>query len=379
LRSLGASIDYAGVPGYPPLRITGKSLKGGEVTIDVSVSSQFVSALLLIAPYLPQGLTIRMNGEQVSFPYVEMTLRLMEDFGVLVKRDGDSLIVTPGNYHSKTIPPDGYTVEADWSAAAFWYEAVALSSQAEIRIPGLHKNSIQGDAVVADLFRPLGVETTFDEEGVVLTKAQGSGLRAQGSVGRAQSSINTLRPSSLDPRPSNLDPESSTLDPVPSTLNLSSFPDLAPPLIVTCAALGIPAYFTGLDHLKIKESDRVKALGRELNRLGISIRHHCHNENSGYPGDEAAASLSLQESRVNRRRSSGVIETVKDKPLEHLSSDHSQMLVQTYGDHRIAMAFAPLALKTGTICIADPSVVAKSYPGFWAELKRTGFIINEHE
>ncbi|MFH1296761.1 MAG: 3-phosphoshikimate 1-carboxyvinyltransferase [Bacteroidota bacterium] len=341
LRIMGATIDYAGTPGYPPLRITGGSLKGGEVKVDVSVSSQFVSALLMIAPCLPQGLTIRMIGEQVSFPYVEMTIRLMEEFGAVVERQADSLVVKPGNYRPETIPSGGYKVEEDWSAASFWYEAAALVSQAEIRLSGLHRNSLQGDAVVAKIFRQLGVETVYEEEGVLLTKHEAQGTRHKSAVGNWQ-------PENTIPHASLLIPHSpSSFVPRPSSFDLSAHPDLAPPLIVTCSALGIPALFSGLHHLQIKESDRLQALETELMRLKRPVRHPA----------------------------SGIFETLQTDPLSPLPSDASPVTIETYSDHRMAMAFAPLALKTGTIRIANPSVVSKSYPGFWEEMKRAGFEI----
>ena len=346
LRNLGASIDYAGEEGYPPLRITGIPLKGGEVTVDVSVSSQFVSSLLLIAPVLPEGLTIRMIGQQVSFSYVEMTRRIMEEFGVVVEQKGDLMIVKSGRYRPESIAGNSYSVEADWSSAAFWYEAAALAGSAEIRLPGLRKDTIQGDAVLAELFRPFGVETTFEKEGVVVKKAQGTEHSAQGWRDEG-------------------------------TLNLSSFPDLAPPLIVTCAALGIPARFTGLHHLKIKESDRLQALETELERLHIPIRHHCHCEAPEYPEDAATASLSLRGSRVLGRRGNGIIEMDEQTPLGERTTVTPPVIIQTYDDHRIAMAFAMLALGTGAIRIDNPSVVSKSYPGFWEELKRVGFQVRE--
>lgn len=338
LRSLGASIDYTGTPGYPPIKIHGKPLAGGEVAMDVSVSSQFVSALLMIAPCLPHGLTIRITGRQVSFPYINLTIRMMEDFGVAVEQKGDLLTVRPGGYRPELVSSNSYAVEADWSSAAFWYEAAALADSAEILLPGLHKNSFQGDAEVAELFKPLGVETIFVEEGVKLMKAQGTGHRAQDTKHREQDS--TLFPVILRP---------SSLILHPSTLDLSAYPDLAPSLIVTCAALGIPVRFTGLHHLSIKESDRLLALVTELEKLSIVIRHPA----------------------------SGILETVEQTPQTGLIPNAFPVTIEPYGDHRIAMAFAILAQGIGSICITDPSVVAKSYPGFWEDMRRIGFDIRE--
>lgn len=391
LRALGASIEYTGKTGYPPLRITGKPLKGGEVEMDVSVSSQFVSAMLLIAPCLPEGLTIHLIGKQVSSSYVEMTMGVMHEFGIPVERRGASMIIKPGGYSPETSTTNGFTVEADWSSAAFWYEAAALADSAEIRLPGLHQDSLQGDAILADLFRPLGVETSFDNGGVVLKKAQGAVGSWQLAVGNLQSSVHSVRGwgdggmkgwknksdksdegdggdgsdegngnNEFVTRNSNHSEFTSSLVPRSLSLDLSAFPDLAPPLIVTCAALGIPASFTGLHHLRNKESDRLQAIRQELNRIGISIRHHA------IPGRD-----------LHFTTPSGIIETLKAKQIEPDTADYSHLLVQTYGDHRIAMAFAMLALRTGVISIDNPSVVSKSYPGFWEELKRLGFEVWE--
>lgn len=313
LRSLGALIEYDGIPGYPPLRITGKKLKGGEVTVDGSVSSQFISSLLLIAPALPEGLTIQMIGPQVSFPYVEMTIRIMEQLGAEVEREKGILRILPGKYHSGLLPANRYLVEADWSSAAFWYEAAALAGEAEIRLPGLHQHSLQGDSFLAELFRPLGVETTFNPDGSILS---------------------TCPPVRLSDCP---------------PVRLSACPDLAPALIVTYAVLGIPARFTGLQHLAVKESDRLKVMELELQRIGRPIR---------IPSSDSA-------------------ETLPAGPMLPIIPGETPVCIETYGDHRIAMAFAPLALKTGAISISDHSVVAKSYPGFWEDLRKLGFVISE--
>ncbi|MBE0647203.1 MAG: 3-phosphoshikimate 1-carboxyvinyltransferase [Bacteroidales bacterium] len=327
LRSLGASIEYEGTPGYPPLRISGKELKGGAVTVDVSISSQFVSALLMIAPLLPEGLTISMTGEQVSSPYVEMTTGIMKEFGIVTERKEESIMVHPGRYTAKRLTGGRYSVEADWSSAAFWYEAAALSGSANITLPGLRKNSLQGDSVLAKLFRPLGVETTFEGEGVKL-------ICEQSACRNTKYEIRNSVPASIQESPF-------------AAMDLKAFPDLALPLIVSYAALGIPARFTGLHHLKVKESDRLHAIVTELERCHISI---------GNPA-------------------SGIIETAA-YPLPGSSlSSALPVTIETYGDHRIAMAFALLAIKTGTIRMSDPSVVSKSYPGFWEEMRRLGFEI----
>ncbi|MBN1199990.1 MAG: 3-phosphoshikimate 1-carboxyvinyltransferase [Bacteroidales bacterium] len=326
LRSFGASIGYMGEEGYPPLQIEGKALRGGEVTVDGSVSSQFISALLMIGPELPGGLTLRITGTRVSSPYVEMTLRIMEQLGATVEREKEILRVLPGKYHAGLLPGHRYMVEADWSSAAFWYEAAALAGESEIRLPGLYQQSLQGDAVVADLFRPLDVETTYDADGIV--------IRSHEARGKRQEERDHSSPVRLSARP---------------LVRLSPCPDLAPALIVTYAALGIPARFTGIEHLAVKESDRLNALAQELKKLGRTIL----------------------------TPASGIVETIAADPLPPFRPDETPACIETYEDHRIAMAFAPLALNTGGIRISDPSVVSKSYPGFWEEMKKLGFSIFE--
>lgn len=324
LRSLGASIDYDGCPGYPPLRITGKNLRGGDVTVDASVSSQYVSALLLIAPYLSGGLTITITGKQVSSPYVDMTIGMMEKFGVTVQRNGSALCVAPGVYRQEKPSAEGFGVEADWSSAAFWYEAAALSESAEIAIPGLYRESLQGDAIVTELFQPLGVKTLFQEDGILLIKEKGSG---QWAVGRGQLAVGKGQ----------------------SVVDLSDFPDLAPALIVSYAVLGIPTRFTGLEHLAIKESNRLQALVTESGKLHLEIRHPA----------------------------SGTIETTRNGLRPTDPAETGPVIIETYGDHRIAMAFAMVAAKSGKIWISNPGVVAKSYPGFWEEMEEVGFEVGK--
>jgi len=338
LRNLGASIEYRGGAGYPPLLISGRDLRGGEVVMDGSVSSQFLSALLMIGPLLPGGLTIRITGRPVSRPYVEMTAGVMKQLGAGVTHHGNLLVAAPGEYHPEELGPGGFHVEADWSSAAFCYEAAALAGNAEILLPGLHFHSLQGDAALAELFRPFGVETTFEEEGVSVSSGQLAIGSWQSAVGSGQSAF---RPSSIS-RPL---VRRSAGPPV----RLSACPDLAPALIVTYAALGIAARFTGLHHLATKESDRLRALQKELKRIGRPVRV----------------------------RAPGIIETLNEAPLTTLPKGSDPVCINTYGDHRIAMAFAPLALMTGAICIDEPGVVSKSYPGFWEDLKRMGFRIEK--
>ncbi|TSA29283.1 MAG: 3-phosphoshikimate 1-carboxyvinyltransferase [Bacteroidetes bacterium] len=354
LRTLGASIEYAGTAGYPPLLITGKTLGGEEVTVDGSVSSQFASALLLISPSLLRDLTIRIEGESVSFPYLEMTVGLMKGFGITVEQLNSTFVVKPGNYrlpeeqigriYPGTSRKAGYRVEADWSAAAFWYETAALARHAKITLKGLKQKSLQGDAAVAEIYRQLGVETVYQEGGIVIHRQEKFEIRNS----NCEALMNSFEINNPVNKIESID---NHLDLRPLTLDLQHYPDLAPALIVTCSALGIPARLTGLRHLQVKESDRLSALGTELKRLGRFIR---------IPAP-------------------GVVELPAAAPLNRSAPAISSVTIETYGDHRIAMAFAPLAMLTGTIRIANPEVVSKSYPGFWAEMKQLGFEINEQE
>lgn len=322
LRTLGAAIEYEGVPGYPPLRIMGRSLNGGEVAVDCSVSSQFASALLMIAPVLTNGLTIHLTGRPVSLPYLMMTVRLMEACGIRIVYNGQTVVVGPGKYRAPA--PDSrkgnhiskgmisYQVEGDWSAAAFWYEVAAFASTAVIRLDGLTPGSLQGDAVVADLFRQFGVETVSGGKGIVISRG----------VREGKKSLN---------------------------FDLADYPDLAPALIVTCSALGIPAIFTGLENLHTKESDRLRALEEELTKLGRQVAV----------------------------TASGIFQVADTSGMHSVPDNETPLITGSHGDHRIAMALAPLALLTGTMRIDGSQVVAKSYPGFWEDMKRAGFTILE--
>jgi 3-phosphoshikimate 1-carboxyvinyltransferase len=291
---------------------------------------------------MPSGLTVHLVGDQVSYPYVDMTIRIMEEFGIVVGRVGASLVVHPGQYLPAKLKTNSYTVEADWSSAAFWYEAAALANCAELTLPGLHEESLQGDAILPELFKPIGVETIFGQEGAVLVKTQGTGHGAHMAAGSLQKND---RKSTAGDRLGQAEP----IELVENHIDLGAYPDLAPSLIVTYAALGIAARFTGLHHLKIKESDRLQSLITELRRLNVFIRHPA----------------------------SGIIETDASQSIELTPGNCPPVTIETYSDHRIAMAFALLSTRTGSIRISDPAVVAKSYPGFWKELERLGFEICE--
>lgn len=301
LRELGAQIEYAGNEGFPPLRICGTELMGNEITLKGNVSSQYISALLMIGPALKNGLQLHLTGEIISRPYINLTLQLMKDFGAVAAWISDNSIqVEPHPYRS--IP---FTVESDWSAASYWYQIAALTPEAEIELTGLFRNSYQGDSRGAQLFTKLGVETQYTDHGVRLTK--------KGAL------------------PARLDED------------LVDIPDLAQTFVVTCALLDIPFRFTGLQTLKIKETDRIAALKTELAKLGYVLR------------DENDSILSWDGERC--------------KPQE-------VPVIKTYEDHRMAMAFAPAAIRYPQLQIAEPQVVSKSYPAYWEDLQKAGFLIS---
>ena len=308
LRQLGAHIEYLGAEGFPPLRITGRPLAGGALEVAGDVSSQYISALLMIGPMLRQGLTLKLTGDIVSRPYIDLTLWTMTEFGAQVEwSDVDTISVAPVPY-----TPTTYAVENDWSAASYWYEVVALLNRPEARVvlPGLNDGSRQGDSVTRYIGSLMGVKTTFD------TLADGSQQVVLASHGC------TL------PR----------LD-----YDFVNSPDLAQTFVVACAAKGIPFHFTGLASLKIKETDRIEALKRELRKLGVLLTDR-HDSELIWDGERCAPTM---------------------EPID------------TYQDHRMAMAFAPAALALGSITINDPEVVSKSYPHYWDDLRRAGFQITE--
>ncbi len=229
LKSLGAQIQYLGERGYLPISIDGSGIRGGKVCIDSEISSQFVSALLLIAPVLPDGLEISLKGIVVSAPYINMTLGIMQQYGINVQRSDDRIIIAPQRYQ-----PKDYVVENDWSAAAFWYEIAALAEDAEIMLYGLKQHSLQGDAAVIDIFGKLGVSTAFVNDSVILKK-------------------NQVKSNSLE-------------------LDFTGTPDLFPAITATCAALNISCRFTGIRNLVLKESDRIMAMVTELSRFGFPVK-----------------------------------------------------------------------------------------------------------
>ena len=313
LRSLGADITYEGTEGFPPLRVKGHPLKGGHTTIPASVSSQYISALLMIAPTMTEGLTLTLEGEIASRPYIDMTLAIMKAYGAQADwtAEGQAIRVAAGGYR-----PTEWTVEPDWSAASYWYEMVALCDDAEacICLKGLRAESLQGDSCISQIFIPLGVKTTFTDEGAVLTK--------------------TAAVESLD-------------------FDFTHCPDLAQTVVATCAMMGVAFHFNGLKSLKIKETDRIVALQTELRKLGVEVA--ADNESMTLTTDAAA----LFKSRLR------------------LETAQVSTPIATYADHRMALAFAPCAYRFPGLAIAHPEVVSKSYPAFWADLERVGATIEK--
>ena len=301
LVSLGAKIEYLEKSGCPPLKIRGTALDGGEIKLSGEVSSQFISALLMIAPTMSKGLVIHLEGDVISVPYIKLTLGMMAQFGVKTSWEGNNIKI----YH-ESYKPTPYTVEADWSAASYWYEIAALSNDAEFELKGLFKDSMQGDSKVAELFVDLGVHTDYTDTGVIIKKK-----------GKATKKF---------------------------FHNFVNEPDLAQTLAVTCCMMGIPFLFTGLQSLKVKETDRIEALKNELCKLGYVLRDS-NNSVLEWNGE--------------------------------LVEQEADPVIKTYEDHRMAMAFAPVAIKRGNINIAHPSVVTKSYPRYWDDLQKAGFIIED--
>lgn len=306
LRSLGADISYVKSEGFPPLRICGRTLTGSATSLPGNVSSQYISSLLMIGPMLPDGLTLHLTGQLISRPYIDLTIKLMQEFGAQVawQTDGDIPAIRVEHCPYR---PQPFTVESDWSAASYWYEMSALCDTATIRLLGLRADSCQGDSAVARLFEGLGVRTHYTDEGVMLEKC-------------------TRTVSRMD-------------------YDFSNQPDLAQTFVVTCALLGVPFRFCGLQSLKIKETDRIAALISEMHKLGYVLREEAEHAALVWDGTR----------------------TVAD----------SLPIIDTYDDHRMALAFAPAALRIGPLCVREPHVVSKSYPHYWADLSQAGFNCTE--
>lgn len=297
LRSLGADIEYVNQEGYPPIKIKGKKLTENKVSLPANISSQYISSLLLIAPSLENGIEMELIGKITSVPYIKMTLSLLGQIGVASSFVGNTIKVSS----KKQVAPVELVVESDWSSASYFYSIVALCEVgSKIELGSYKKDSLQGDSVLADIYKSFGVETSFQRNKVVLKKER--------------------------------IPELTILE-----CDLANAPDIAQTIAVTCLGLGMGCELTGLHTLKIKETDRLLAMHAELSKFGAKVQ-------------------------------------VTDRTLllEPSNGLKSEVAVDTYNDHRMAMAFAPLALKTSFV-VNDAEVVSKSYPDFWEDLKKLGF------
>lgn len=300
LRDLGADITYEKNEGFPPLRIKGKELLKNEVKMQANVSSQYISALMLIAPSLPNGLKIDLEGKITSVPYIQMTLQLLKQCGIEGNFENNRISIAP----AATVPAKRMLVESDWSSASYFYSMAALSDAADISLTAYRENSLQGDRSVADIYQKLGVKTTFLEGKIRLQK------------------LDVQLPEVLE-------------------LDLANSPDLAQTIVVTCFGLGVKAYLMGLHTLRIKETDRLQALKNELEKLG------------------------------------GQVEITEDTLRLSASEEiNPNIAIDTYNDHRMALAFAPLALKV-PIVINDAGVVSKSFPEFWENLQQLKFSVKD--
>ena len=307
LNQLGAEISYEENEGFPPIKIRGKKLTQNKVSLPANVSSQYISALLLIAPKLENGLELTLEGEITSIPYIKMTLALLNEIGVTTSFVGNIISVKP----QLTILNSQFTIESDWSSASYWYSIVALSEiGTQISLSSYKENSLQGDSALVEIYKNLGIETVFNKNEITIHKVE------------------------------NLKPDPSDNELAKQTLNfeLNNCPDIAQTIAVTCFGLGIGCNLHGLHTLKIKETDRLEALKIELTKLGakVSVTNN---------------SLTLESSNII----------------------HQNVAINTYQDHRMAMAFAPLALKV-SLTINEAEVVSKSYPGFWEDLEIIGIV-----
>lgn len=306
LQQLGAEIEYLEKEGFPPLRIKGKKIKENKVTLAANVSSQYISALLLIAPKLENGLELVLQGTITSMPYIQMTLALLQELGAVTSLEGNVIKVASLSEAKVLNTKTELVVESDWSSASYWYSIVALSEVGtQITLSSYKKNSLQGDAALATIYQDFGVETTFHDNNTITIEKK----------------------------------ENPEIQEV--IYDLNHCPDIAQTIAVSCFGLGIACVLTGLHTLKIKETDRLEALREELTKLGADI------------------------SVTNDSLTLGISTTIK-----------KEVSIATYQDHRMAMAFAPLALRT-SITIQEAEVVSKSYPNFWKDLKEIGFSMHQ--
>lgn len=299
LREIGADIEYLENEGYLPLKIRGKELQGGAIELSGSVSSQYISALLMIAPYTREGVELTLTGDIISLPYIKMTMSLMSLYGAEPQMSKNKITVPSGRYN-----PLPYKVEADWSAASYWYAFASMANDADLILTGLDNNSIQGDSKVASLFAPLGVTTEYNDGYVRLRKCN---------------FVNKLY-----------------------EFDLTETPDLAQTLVVASALKGVPFKISGLQTLRIKETDRISALVNEMRKLGFVL------------DDSVEGTLIWNGERCR---------------------EQSSIEIDTYDDHRMAMSFAVASYLYPKITIKSSEVVTKSYPKFWEDLSNVGFVI----
>lgn len=298
LRELGGKIEYVGKEGFPPLSIDGQTLKGGSISIDAGVSSQFLSALLLVAPRLENGLELTLKGKLTSRPYLLMTLSMLEQVGVRTNFSGDVIRIA----QTPNLPKRRISIESDWSSASYFYSLVALSAiGTSMQLSSFKPNSLQGDRAVAGIFRNLGVITNFTGNAIQIEKI-------------SEPSVDALH------------------------LNLNDTPDLAQTIAVTATGLGLSCHLTGLHTLRVKETDRLQALKTELSKLGA------------------------------------LVTTTNDSITITPSVLIADAVIDTYSDHRMALAFAPLAAKV-RLSINNPKVVSKSYPEFWEDFQKVGGVV----
>lgn len=296
LQNMGASIRHTAASGYPPLLIQGQSLSGGVIEVDGSESSQFATALLMAGPVMENGLKLKIKGKRVSSPYLQMTVTMMQRLGISITAKDEHFIVPPAAYKSRPL-----LISRDWSGAAFWYELLALADGGVLFLRDLSLQSMQGDRILVEWFEKLGVRTVAEEDGLRIHKT------------------------------TNVNPE--------LEFDFTDCPDLFPAVAASCCGLGVKALFTGLAHLKIKETNRIQAMKTELAKVGCALKPIDSN-------------------------------TYRLEPEKTDLPDNPNFM--TYGDHRMAMALAPLAIKCGSAVVHDSNVVEKSYPDFWKMLMRTG-------
>lgn len=302
LIKLGAKIEYLKSDGCPPLKIFGSHLSGQTLELDGSISSQYISALLLIAPTIKNGLTLKLNGNITSQSYIKLTLELMAQFGIQYSWENNEITVPEQKYF-----PMDFTCEADWTGASYWYQILSLANSGEVLLENLKLNSLQGDANISVWFEQFGVFSSQQEKGVLISKKD------------------------------NIQPKKLALDFIEN-------PDIAQTMACLCVAKNIPFHFTGLKTLKIKETDRIAALQNELKKLGAQ----------------------LIEPENGELEWNGILAEKEENPL-----------IETYHDHRMALAFSPLVLSGISMQVNNPLVVTKSYPGFWNDLRKIGFDIFE--